>query len=231
MRNHTVITEPCRRVFLLAVLSVALLWGWATEAAIFTLTWAGLLRIGAALRSDLVLPEDASPGTTFALLRIRQPKTRGRSAKHQAARVDPVDVITLLSTVFAKLPAGSKLWPMSVGTLRRRLQLILKRLQLCTGDRFHFDLASFRPGGATWMLNMTENAELVRRRGRWLSARVMEIYLQEIVAAIYVPQLQAAQRSVIQGLADAFPYILDRIVFFENTMIPRSAWFFLLTGP
>ena len=81
------------------------------------------------------------------------------------------------------------------------------------------------------MLNMKENAELVRRRGRWLSTRVMEILLQEIVAATYVPRLETAQRSVIQGLADAFPQILDRIVFFENTMIPRSARFFLLTGP
>ena len=52
------------------------------------------------------------------------------------------------------------------------------------------------------MLNVTENAELVRRGGRWLSARVMEINLQKIVAATYVPWLEAAQRS------DAFPYTL-----------------------
>ena len=30
------------------------------------------------------------------------------------------------------------------------------------------------------MMEQTENSELVRRRGRWLSLRVMEICLQEV---------------------------------------------------
>eukprot|EP00435_Cladocopium_sp_Y103_P020515 s2882_g5.t1 len=90
---------------LLAVLSVAILWGWIETAAILGLTWAGVLRIGEALqavRSDLVLPEDAAPGMTHALLRIREPKTRGRHARHQAARVDPVDIVQLLRIAFSQ---------------------------------------------------------------------------------------------------------------------------------
>ena len=69
----------------LAVIGVALLWGWATEAAIFGLTWAGLLRIGETLnatRGDLIFPDDAAPGTHHALLKIKAPKTRGRAARH-----------------------------------------------------------------------------------------------------------------------------------------------------
>ncbi len=84
---------------LLALCSLALLWGWPHEAAIFSFTWSGILRIGetlAATRGDLILPCDAAPGTTYALLRILQPKTRGRLAKHQSP-----ELIQLMSSDFS----------------------------------------------------------------------------------------------------------------------------------
>ena len=218
---------------LLAVMSVALLWGWATEAAIFGLTWAGLLRIGEtlnAVRSDLVLPDDAAPGTFYALLQIRAPKTRGRSARHQAARIDPSDIVKLLAAVFGPLPPGAKLWPFSDGVLRRRLRAILQRLSLSDDAGPAFDLASLRPGGATRLLQETENAELVRRRGRWLSGRVMEIYLQEVTAITYVPRLPGEARAVIESLALNFAWILEKALFFEESSIPRKAWYYLFSG-
>ena len=76
----------------------------AREASLLLMAWSGLLRIGevfAAQRRDrLVLPTDGAPGCDFALLQINQPKTRGVSAKHQAARIDPQDVAQLLSAIF-----------------------------------------------------------------------------------------------------------------------------------
>ena len=81
---------------MLALSALALLWGWAREASLIMLGWAGVLRAGelfAAFRADLVLPRDAAPGTYHALFKIRQPKTRGRAAKHQAVRIDPSDVV------------------------------------------------------------------------------------------------------------------------------------------
>ena len=101
---------------LLALLAASLTWGWLREAAIFGLAWAGLLRIGEALgarRRDLILPRDATPGTDYALLQIATPKTRGRAAKHQAAPLDPPDIIRLLDIAFGELPRGAKLWPLS----------------------------------------------------------------------------------------------------------------------
>ncbi|CAE7871601.1 unnamed protein product [Symbiodinium necroappetens] len=118
---------------LLAVLSAALTWGWLLEAGVFALAWSGLLRIGevlAATRKDLILPRDAAPDTTFALLQIRAPKTRGRAAKHQASHVDPPDVVELLDLAFGALPQTSRLWPMSAGTLRRRFKLLQARFGL-----------------------------------------------------------------------------------------------------
>ena len=83
-------------------MTACLMWGWLTEAAIFGLAWCGLLRIGEALeanRADLIL------GTAFALLQVRTPKTRGRAARHQAVRIDPVDIMQLLGMAFSGLPS------------------------------------------------------------------------------------------------------------------------------
>lgn len=41
------------------------------------------------------------------------------------------------------------------------------------------DLGSLRAGGASWMLMVSEDGEMTRRRDRWLSANLMEIYVQE----------------------------------------------------
>ena len=88
-----------------------------------------MLRPGEALtatRADLILPRDASPGTDFALLQIKQPKTRGRAARHHAARVDPPDIIELLDLAFARYHPEQKLGPLSDGTFRRRFVTIQK---------------------------------------------------------------------------------------------------------
>ena len=82
------------------VLTVSLSWGWAYVAAVLALAWTGILRIGEVLqsfRSDLILPQDSAPGVTYRLLKIKEPKTRGRHARHQAARVDQSDIISLLT--------------------------------------------------------------------------------------------------------------------------------------
>ena len=57
------------------------------------------------------------------------------------------------------------------------------------------DLSSFRPGGATWLPQASDNPELVRRRGRWLSPKVMEIYLQEVQFATFVGPDAPKQRE------------------------------------
>ena len=54
------------------------------------------------------------------------------------------------------------------------------------------------------MLGLTENSELVRRRGRWLSQRVMDIYLQEVVAITFLPSLSIDVRDRLEALAGDF---------------------------
>ena len=214
---------------LLAALTTCLWWGWPLEAAIFALAWNGILRIGEvllSLRRDLVLPEDSMPGVNFALLRIRAPKTRRRAAKHQAARVDPIDMIQLISGVFGELPPDRPLWPYSAATLRKRFTAVLQSLGLpdsVKGSR-GFDLGSFRPGGATHLLLTTEDPELCRRRGRWLSTRVMEIYLQEVLATTLVQKLDSSVKSNIYERSAVFSKVLQIALSFLATGIPCKVW-------
>lgn len=81
-------------------------------------------RTSGCYRADLVLPQDAAPGVWYALLRIRQPKTRGRAARHQAVRIDPGDVAALLAAIFGSLSPSSMLWPSSPATFRRRSKVL-----------------------------------------------------------------------------------------------------------
>ena len=215
---------------MISMMTVALLWGWPLEAAIIGMTWCGILRIGETLmssRADLVLPEDAAPGTDFALLRIKFPKTRGRAARHQAARIDPPDLIQLLSAVFGRLSEETKLWPFAASTLRKRFNSLLSSIGLPTtrtkGGR-PFDLGSLRPGGATFLLLASENSEHVRRRGRWVTTKVCEIYLQETMYTTYTTKLPAETRVRIEQLAKAFPETLQVALGFLRSGIPAKTW-------
>ena len=184
----------------------------------------------AATRADRILPADSAPGIDHILLRIHEPKTRGRGAKHQSARIDPRDIVELVSAVFGDFLPSEKLWSFSGATLRRRFCQILSALGLPTkaeGKRRPFDVGSLRPGGATHLLGQTEDSELVRRRGRWASIRVMNIYLQEVSVATCLPRLDATVRQRIEMFANIFPQALSRSLYFLSTKIPFAAWYTL----
>jgi hypothetical protein len=219
-----------------AMVVVSLYWGWAYEAAIILMSWTGVMRIGEVLsakRRDVVLPVDSAPGTSFMLIVIRQPKTRGRAARHQAARIDQEDVIRYLTAMYQNFPPDAPLWPFSAATLRKRFVHLLSALQLPTtrwGDSRPFDLGSMRPGGATWMLFQTESPDYVRRRGRWLSERVMEVYLQEVLVTTYVEKLKPRTREMIEMCSSEFAVIMERAIGFLNSAIPTRVWYSLLKG-
>ncbi|CAE7518902.1 unnamed protein product [Symbiodinium sp. CCMP2592] len=219
-------------VVLLAVLTVCLVWGWRTEAGIFGLSWGALLRIGEAAnasRSALILPRDVLWTQRYVLLRIEEPKTRLRAARHQAAKHEPADLVELVDAAFKHLAPSSRLWPFSTQTLRRRLDSALERLGVPTArtDKRPLDLGSFRPGGATHLLQIAEDSELVRRRGRWVSHKVMEIYLQEVAAVTFYPSLSAETRQKVLQAASCFPSVLQHALSWTRDNIPTQAWYHL----
>ena len=219
---------------LLAMLSIALSWGWLNVAGLLALGWGALLRTSEmthALRSDLLLPSDTFFSNRYALLALREPKTRFVSARHQSAKLDIPDLLSLVEIAFQQLEGHQRLWPFSDQTLRHRFSDILKVLHLDAASircPKTLDLGSLRPGGATWMMHTCEDSELVRRRGRWLNQRVMEIYIQEISSMQLLIHLSKSQRDIVFNTAATFPFVLEKITVFQRARIPTKAWFALL---
>ena len=219
---------------LVSLIAAALWWGWVREAAVFALAWGALLRIGEvyqATRADLILPGDVDGTNNYALLRIKEPKTRFRAARHQAGRLEHADLLEVVRIGFERLLPHEKLWPWSRATLRSRFTKLLLQLGLPT--ELHqcpkpLTLASFRPGGASYMISICDNAEAVRRRGRWASFKVMEVYLQEVGASTYMNMISDKSKSNVLNGLKVFPTLLQRIHGFFECRIPANTWVFLL---
>ena len=116
--------------------------------------------------------------------------------------------------------------------MRTRFRQLLRALKLpdqsTAGDRA-LDLGSLRAGGATHLLNLTEDSELVRRRGRWLASRTMEIYLQESAAVtFFLSQLPDTKARILQA-SQSFPEVSARARAFLRWSIPSESWWHLLT--
>ncbi|CAE7242563.1 unnamed protein product [Symbiodinium sp. CCMP2592] len=217
---------------LVASLSVALMWGWPRVAGVLALAWGAILKIGevfAACRADLLLPGDVFDTDGFCLLSINEPKTRYKAARHQSAKLDHPDLLAVVRLAFGHLDPGCRLWPYSASTFRSRFDAIVNRLGVnsWTGQAGRkLDLGSLRAGGATWLLHTTEDSELVRRRGRWLNSRTMEIYIQEISSLQFLHLLQPAARAKVFTLLDNFSFILLVAEQLQASATPTSVWFY-----
>ena len=218
---------------LLAILSVCLVWGWTREAGIFAMCWGALLRpsdILNASRADIVFPQDVAGSTDSVLLKISEPKTRYRAARHQTGKLEQADLIATAWLGLGSLGKWEKLWPHSSSTLRTRLNKILIKLGLPITAKSGIKpltLASFRPGGATFLIGQSESAEMVRRRGRWVSHKVMETYLQEVASSTFMTDIPSSSRSLILLAMEQFLPLLQAGLQLAEFKIPERAWCFL----
>lgn len=216
---------------LLALLSTAILWGWIREAGVLALAFGGLLRAREcldAVRRDLLLPSDTRYSNSFILLALDEAKTRFSAARHQCAKLDSPDLVLLVILAFEGLSPNEKIWPHSNQTFRNRF----RSLQLACGLPLSttqgcrpLDLGSLRPGGATWLLQATENSELVRRRGRWTTTKVLEVYLQETACVRFLNALDENGREKVYSLAALFPAFLAKANSLVHAQIPPNAWY------
>ena len=117
------------------------------------------------------------------------------ASRHPSAKLDQPDLLRIVQLAFQHLSFDCKLWPMSASTLRRRFNTLISGCR-CMGwariCKARFGIPEGR--GATWLLNTTEDAEMVGRRGRWLSSRMMEIYIEKILAVQFVHKLRPHAR-------------------------------------
>ena len=81
------------------------------------------------------------------------------------------------------------------------------------------------------MLQQFEDSELVRRRGRWVSNKVLEIYLQEVSTETFHTKLSVNTRSKVERLACVFTDVRKQCQGFILADIPVTAWRHLWSTP
>ena len=221
---------------LASMISVAYIWGWNRTAGVLALSWGALTRIGEVMKAQrrhLVLPRDLAYTIKYVVLQIEEPKTRFQSARHQVARLDQPQLMQVVEFAFQDLRADDSLWNFSPQTLRARFQKLLQALRLDalpSNVSRGLDLGSLRAGGASWLMITSEDSELVRRRGRWLTSKIMEIYVQEVSAIQFLPQLPQQTRLLVIDGAGLFPFLLQKVGHFHSCGIPETAWRFLIAA-
>lgn len=231
-QHHVAMPAP----ILCAMVSLATMWGWLQLAGSLALCWGALLRPGeliCACRRDLLLPSDLAGTIRFAILSIHEPKSRHTTARHQAAKLDAPDLVAFVDFVFRDLEGHQRLWPHTASTLRTRFGQLLKALHLPTTHQPSLrclDLGSLRSGGATWLMLMTENPDLCRRRGRWASHRMMEIYVQECMALQYIKHISPESRAICIELYKSFSDVVFKAGELYRAKIPLKAWFVLFSS-
>ena len=220
---------------LLAMISVSLVWGWVAFAGCLALGFGALLRPGeifAATRKHLFLPEDAIGFIDYALISIDEPKSRFTNARRQTAKLDARDLLEVVIFCFGPLQAHQKLWPFSGQTFRERFKSVLRALHIPTETIQHLkplDPGSLRAGGATFLINTTENGELCRRRGRWANHKMMEVYVQELSSLAYMKHLDGDCLERIKAFALIFLNIFEQVKSFRAAQVPVSVWYILFS--
>ncbi|CAK0892049.1 unnamed protein product [Prorocentrum cordatum] len=218
-------------VVLKALTGLCLLWGWPRIAVLLAAGFAGIMRPSEFLlakRAQLALPRDILFERPYALFTIQLPKTATLGAKIQSARVEPPDIVEMLDCIFGAAPPEALLWPMSGQTFRKRFNSLCRELRLplnlggkCRGA---LDLASLRAGGATQLFLETDDPHLVQNRGRWMSQKVMLIYLQELVSTTYMSELPVATRTGIFQMGSQVSWMWPQAVTWVRDGIPASSW-------
>ena len=162
--------------------------------------------------SWLILPEDCVPGTAFGLIRIRLPKTMGPCSQTSSSSSWPSKPVDLFGSGVRKVRQGQT----SVAVFFEHSE-----------EEAESAAAGTWPGDSqdckNHYLHMFEDTEFVRRRGRWMSDRSMEIYLQEATAT-FQQHLTSAAKSKIERLCLHFPRILLQSQWFLEHQIPPATW-------
>eukprot|EP00438_Fugacium_kawagutii_P007983 Skav227356 [mRNA] locus=scaffold1121:17021:28878:+ [translate_table: standard] len=221
---------------LLSLISAAFSWGWYEVAGVLALSWGAICRIGEVLeacRKHLLMPRDFGYTLDYMLLQIQEPKTRFRAARHQVARLDHPQLMKVVELAFFDVPKQMRIWPWSPQTLRYRFKKLLASHgldQASMATKRTLDLGSLRAGGATWMLTVSEDSEMVRRRGRWLTAKIMEVYVQEVSSLQFVHMLPSNVKEVVLLGVQSFPMMLAALERWWSVGLPKKAWKELLVA-
>ena len=136
---------------------------------------------------SLLQPGEVSSGLQNICLLLAPPSSCARAH----ARIDDPLVTDSLTSVFGNMPAEQPLCPLSPSAFRSRFRALGKGMGLPEIS----PPAPPRSSVATFLYEVT-----VARRGRWMSQKTTNIYLQEVQVASDFPRLNVSEKHRILGL-------------------------------
>ena len=194
-----------------AMMAVALGWGWYDIAFLLGAGFLGLLRVHefrSLTYGYFLTPSRLLSAAGPMYITVVKPKMRRLTARRSYTRIDDPTFV-LFAEAFAASGRDSQLiFQGPYARLRRIFIAICEAVGLAPHDGHGLSWGSLRPGGATWLYRCTDNSELVRFRGRWASARMLETYIQEVGAVSLLPSLHPSLRERILHLAGLAPGLL-----------------------
>ena len=191
----------------LAMLTVALSWGWYGFATVLWLMFHGLLRPAEALGVrvlDILFDDYAADRPP--IVRILRPKTRHTGGPRRAhVAIDEPLLASWLRALARLVPDGSTFFPYGYGTFLHRFEDVVRGVGLPSKL---YTPASCRAGGATHYWNATRDFHRLRLRGRWMAVRSLEHYIQECGAFLVETRLGPHLRDRVSSLA----HLAERLV-------------------
>ena len=104
-------------------------------------------------------------------------------------RVDTPEVISFLEALHLASGGSGRLMNGGASGFRDCLNSMLAFFAVPSCEGVGITPASFRAGGATFWYRSWDDSERVRFRGRWMSHRMLEIYVQEVMVSTVMMQL------------------------------------------
>ena len=72
-----------------------------------------------------------------------------------------------------------------------------------------------------------ENGDLLQRPGRWANRKMMDIYVQEVTALVYLKRVPEQTKKHVFLIADYSFEVLHKATIFSQARIPPSTWYVL----
>lgn len=201
-------------ILLRAMASLALLWEWDVMAVMLFLGFLGMLRPFEllSLRHKDISYVDSSRGLSLLFIFIGRPKTRHLAARRQHVRVDDQEIIPFVKASLSGGLPEARIFDAPPAHFRALFSALVEFFGIDARHLVGVSPACLRPGGATWLYQETDSPEQVRFRGRWLSSRMLEIYIQEVAGSSLLNDLQLHEQSRIEQFASALlPLMLSRL--------------------
>ena len=174
----------------------SLAWQYFLVGLSLWIAFEGLLRPGELLNlrmSDIRVVRAGDVLVT--IIAIRRPKTKAHMGRVQFAILRHQGLCQWVKWFQDLVDRPAKpLWPRTATRFRVMLKHLLRTLKL---DHIGYNIASCRPGGATYRFMLGESIERLQFQGRWASISSLKAYIQEPMAWICWSSLPVEQENHI----------------------------------